>query len=81
MRYKVGDPIPDNIPKEQLAAHASDDMLLLTSVLGVLIGITLTYIGRKGRQMWMWVWGAGLIVFSFYLGVSIYFDWRLFGSF
>lgn len=81
MRYKIGDPIPDEIPKEQLASHASDDMLILTSVLGILIGLALTYIGRKGRQMWMWVWGAGLVVFSLYLGLSIQFGWRLFGYF
>jgi len=76
MRYREGE-----IPKEQLAVHASDDMLLLTSVLGVLIGLILTVIGRKGQQMWMWVWGLGLILCSIYLGVSIYFDIKLFGHF
>lgn len=76
MRYKEGD-----IPKEQMAVHASDDMLLLTAVLGVLIGIVLTIIGRKGKQMWMWVWGIGLVICSVYLGVSLYFGINLFGHF
>ena len=58
-RYREGE-----IPKEQLAVHASDDMLVLTAVLGVLIGIALTILGRKGKVMWMWVWGIGLILCS-----------------
>lgn len=76
MRYKEGD-----IPKEQMAVHASDDMLLLTAVMGVCIGIILTVLGRKGKQMWMWVWGIGLIICSFYLGISMYFDVKLFEYF
>ncbi len=69
------------IPKEQLASHASDDMLILTGILGFFIGIALFYLGRKGKQMYLWVWGAGLVVFSAYLSFSIYFDWTLFEHF
>lgn len=76
MRYREGE-----IPKEQLAVHASDDMLILTAVLGVIIGIVLTVLGRMGKQMWMWVWGLGLIICSFYLGISIYFEVTLFEYF
>jgi len=76
MRYKEGE-----IPAQQLAKHASDDMLLLTAVLGVLIGIVLTVLGRKGKQMWMWVWGLGLIVVSLYLSASLAFDLKLFRYF
>ncbi len=76
MRYREGE-----IPKEQLAVHASDDMLILTAVLGVLIGIVLFILGRMGKQMWMWVWGIGLIICSVYLGISMYFDITLFGYF
>lgn len=76
MRYKEGE-----IPKEQLAVHASDDMLLLTAVLGTLIGIVLTVIGRKGQQMWMWVWGIGLIIISAYMGISMTTGWKLFTHF
>ncbi len=73
-RYREGD-----IPKEQLAVHASDDMLVLTAILGVLIGIALTILGRKGKIMWMWVWGIGLVACSLYLGAAILFDVKLFG--
>lgn len=76
MRYREGE-----IPKEQLAVHASDDMLLLTAVMGTLIGLVLTVLGRKGQQMWMWVWGIGLVFCSIYLGISIGFDINLFGYF
>ncbi|MFT4635415.1 MAG: hypothetical protein ACI854_001487 [Arenicella sp.] len=75
-RYREGD-----IPKEQLAVHASDDMLVLTAVLGFLIGIVITYLGRKGEQMWMWVWGIGLIICSAYLGLSMTIGLKLFGHF
>lgn len=76
MRYKEGD-----IPKEQLAVHASDDMLLLTAIMGVFIGLALTVLGRKGKQMWMWVWGLGLILCSIYLAITMIFDVRWFGHF
>ena len=76
MRYREGE-----IPKEQLAVHASDDMLMLTAVMGVLIGLALTILGRKGKQMWMWVWGIGLILCSIYLSIAIGFDVKLFGYF
>ena len=75
-RYREGE-----IPKEQLAVHASDDMLVLTAVLGFLIGIVITYLGRKGKQMWMWVWGIGLIICSAYLGLSMTVGLKLFGHF
>ncbi|MCH2190735.1 MAG: hypothetical protein MK188_07420 [Gammaproteobacteria bacterium] len=76
MRYREGE-----IPKEQLAVHASDNMLILTAVIGVLVGIALTVIGKKGKQMWMWVWGIGLVIFSAYLGLSIALEIKLFGHF
>ena len=57
------------IPAERLAQHASDDMLLLTAVLGVLIGIALTVMGKKGKQLWMHVWGIGLIIASLAMGI------------
>lgn len=78
MRYKDGEVI---IPKEQMAIHSSDDMLLLTAVLGILIGLALTFLGRKGKQMWMWVWGIGLMLCSIYLGASMLFGLKLFGEF
>ncbi len=65
MRY------PANIPAEQLTVNASDNMLLFTAVLSILIGIILTYLGHKGRQLWMVTWSIGLIVCSVLMGVSL----------
>ena len=77
MRYRENEPIP----KEQLAQHASDEMLILTGIIGFLVGLILFYLGRKGQQMYLWVWGIGLLVFSFYLSLSIWLDWTLFEHF
>jgi len=77
MRYKEGQVIPE----EQLAVHASDDMLLLTAVLATLIGFALFFLGRKGKQMWMWVWGIGLVIISVYMGIGLHFNIKLFGHF
>ena len=65
MRYS------ENIPAEQLTVNASNDMLLFTAALSVLIGIILTYLGHKGRQLWMVTWSIGLIICSILLGVSL----------
>jgi len=65
MRY------PENIPAEQLTLHASDNMLLFTAALSILIGIILTYLGHKGRQLWMATWSIGLIICSVLMGVSL----------
>jgi len=65
MRY------PENIPAEQLTLHASDNMLLFTAALSILIGIILTYLGQKGRQLWMVTWSVGLIICSILMGVSL----------
>ncbi|MFT7526982.1 MAG: putative alpha/beta hydrolase [Arenicella sp.] len=56
----------------KLGQHARDDMLLLTAVLGVFVGFALTYMGKRGRQLWMFVWGIGLILASIYMGVVPY---------
>ena len=76
MRYKEGE-----IPPELLAANASNDMLLFTAVIGLLIGVGMFIAGRFGKQLWIWTWGAGLAVFSVYLWAAIRFDLTLFGHF
>ena len=62
---------PEHIPPEQLTTHASDDMLLFTAALSILIGLILTYIGHKGRQLWMVTWSIGLIICSILMGASL----------
>ncbi len=76
MRYKEHE-----IPVEQMASHSSDGMLFITAIMGTIIGILLVVLGRWGKQMWMWVWGAGLVLISFYMGISIRYDVTLFGYF
>ena len=65
MRY------PDNIPPEQLTVNASNDMLLFTAALSIVIGVILTYLGHKGRHLWMVTWSLGLIICSILLGASL----------
>jgi len=76
MRYAEG-----TIPKEQLTMHASDEMLILTSIIACFIAIALIYLGRKGKQMYMWTWGTGLAIISVYLGMSVWLDWTAFDHF
>lgn len=70
MRYKED----QTLEGYKLAQHSSDDMLLLTAVLGVLVGFALSYMGKRGKQLWMLVWGIGLILASIYMGVVTYFE-------
>ena len=46
----------DVIPLEMLSKNASNDMLLFTAFLSVIIGIILIYLGVTGKQLWMIVW-------------------------
>ena len=63
MRYRVDD-------ATGAVTHGSTDaVLLLTAVLGLVIGIVLTWAGWRGRQRWLVVWCGGLIVASIaYMG-------------
>lgn len=66
-----------NIKKDLQAQHASDGMLMVTAFLGVIIGIILAYLAKRGRVMWMMAWGIGLVLVSLFLGFVTYFDWEL----
>jgi len=69
MRYKDGE-----IPPEAFSHNASDEMLLLTAAMGIFIGIALSALGKYGKQLWMLVWGIGLVFMSLFLGTSIWFN-------
>jgi hypothetical protein len=62
---------PEHIPPDQLTVNASNDMLLFTAALSILIGLILTYIGHKGRQLWMVTWSIGLIICSILMGATL----------
>ena len=47
-------------------------MLNFTVALGLVIGVILLWLGRKGRVMWLQVWSVGLILFSIvYLAMAV----------
>lgn len=56
-RYRIGE--------EAGAPTVTDDMMLLTTLYGLLVGILLTFIAKRLRQRWMVFWGGGLAVLSF----------------
>ena len=57
MRYRVGaDPAS--------GAQATDDMLLFTMVISLIIGFVLMWLARHGRQMWLMAWSVGLVLAS-----------------
>lgn len=58
MRYREGD-----IP-EVIGPHVTDDSLLFSAVLGLLIGCACLYMGIRGRQVWLMIWGSGLVLAS-----------------
>ncbi len=58
MRYRIGE------DPQQIGPAISGEMLLFAVVLGLLIGITLFVLGRRGRQLWLAVWGGGLVLAS-----------------
>lgn len=62
----------ENIPKEQLVYHSNDNMLLFTAVLATIIGLILTWLGKKGKQQWMVVWSIGLIFCSLAMGTAVF---------
>lgn len=64
----------DVIPPEMLSKNASNDMLLFTAFLSIVIGSILIYLGRKGKQLWMIVWSIGLIFMSIFMASAILFD-------
>ena len=70
MRYRVGE------DAATAALNATDHTLMLTAVLGLIIGMVLVWLGRKGRQLWLICWSWGLIVCS-----VAYASWMLYADY
>lgn len=64
----------ESIPPEMLSRNASNDMLLFTAFISVLIGIALTWLGIHGKQLWMVVWSIGLIICAIVMAFAILFS-------
>ena len=60
MRYLDGQPPNPDIPYGQ----SMHDMLTLTMILSIIIGVCLYLAGRHGNIMWMKAWSIGLVVLS-----------------
>jgi len=60
MRYLDGAPPNPDIPY----GESMHNMLTLTMVMSIVIGICLYIAGRHGNIMWMKAWSLGLIVLS-----------------
>lgn len=45
-------------------SESMHQMLSLTMVIAIVIGLIFIAIGRKGRSLWMLVWGAGLLILA-----------------
>ena len=58
MRYRE-----EGLPVDRTLA-TTDDMYMFTVVLGLMIGVILTWLGVKGGQIWLIFWSVGLIVAS-----------------
>ena len=46
------------------ASTVTDEMMVLTAVYGIVVGIILVILARRFRQQWMVFWGSGLSIIS-----------------
>lgn len=58
MRYRIGTELPPP------GTPSTDHALYLEAGLGLIVGIILVLVGRYGRQRWLLVWGATLVLAS-----------------
>ena len=58
MRYRIGE-------DPTLTAYGTTgDFIVLSAVIGLVVGAFLTWLGWRGRQMWLTVWCGGLVIAS-----------------
>lgn len=65
MRYRIGEEL------QQPGPLISGESLVFAVILGLLIGVILFGLGLRGRQMWLTVWGGGLVLVSVVYLVSV----------
>ncbi len=58
MRYKIEE--TTGLPYTE----TSPGMLAFTVAIALVVGIALLVLGKRGRQTWLTVWSAGLIICS-----------------
>jgi len=56
-------------PTQGMQVYAQSDglhfMLNFTVTLALVIGVLLFWLARRGKVLWLSVWSAGLVIFSF----------------
>ncbi|MEK9941679.1 MAG: hypothetical protein VW771_04285 [Gammaproteobacteria bacterium] len=57
------------------ASTVTDDMMVLTSIYGIVVGIILVILARRLRQQWMVFWGSGLSIISVVYLLADGLDW------
>ncbi|MEK9784368.1 MAG: hypothetical protein ACPHEQ_05135 [Arenicellales bacterium] len=57
------------------ASTVTDDMMVLTSIYGIVVGIILVILARRFRQQWMVFWGSGLSIISVVYLLADGLDW------
>ncbi len=70
---RIPEQLPDPIPAEMLSRNASNDMLLFTTAISVLIGMVLVWLGCRGKQIWMIAWSTGLIIAAIAMAIALLF--------
>jgi len=66
MRYRIGeDPVTSS------GGAGTEAVLVFTLVLGIVFGLVLLWLGVRGRQLWLIVWSAGLVVVSIGTWISL----------
>lgn len=69
MRYRIGQD-PANLTGQ---AVGEDGLTIFTAVFSLITGIIFVIGGIRGRQRWLMLWGAGLVLVSLaYLGSVIF---------
>ena len=57
MRYRIGS-------NPEQARQELDGMIVGSAMFGFFIGVIFVIAGMRGRQIWLSVWGAGLVLAS-----------------
>jgi hypothetical protein len=66
-RYRIGE------TPETGGDHLTENLQTGAAVFGLAMGIGFVYAGLRGKQYWLAIWGAGLVMASLaYLGYRIF---------
>lgn len=58
MRYR------DTGVYNETVTPVGDDMVFISIILGIILGLGFMFFGQKVKRYWMVIWGAGLVLAS-----------------